>query len=61
METFLVCLVSLSFLAIQKYDFICNKIRDDFPGTTSEYLLRNLLFSILKCAREIHTVYAELY
>ena len=32
-----------------------------FSGTTSESLLKNSLFSILKCDRDILAVHAELY
>ena len=57
----LVCLFSLPFLDMQIDGFLSNIIRGACYVTTSGLLFNNLLFSILKWARDITEVHTALY
>ena len=60
MVMWLVCLVSLPFLALQKSDLLSNMMRGDCSGTTYGFLFVNLLFIIMKFDRaspEVHAVF----
>ena len=49
--------VYLPLLTTEIAGFISNILRGACSGTTYVYLSNNSLFSILKCARDIPTVY----
>ena len=57
----LVWLVSLTFLAIHTLDLLSHIIIGASFGTISGSLFKNSLIDILKCAKSIPTVHAELY
>ena len=61
LEICLVCLMSLQLFSIHKSDFLSNIMRWARFGITSAPLFRNLLFSILKCARAATAMYDVLY
>ena len=58
---FLVCFVSLPFLATQTYDLISNIMRGDCSETTSGSLLISSFFRMMKCTNYISEVNAEIY
>ena len=57
----LVCLVSLPLLAMYIADLLYKTIKVFSSGTMYGSLFNNLWINILKCAKAIPTVYAELY
>ena len=61
LEIWLVCLVYLPFLYIQASDFLSIIIRGDVSGTISWSLFKNSRINTLKCAKDIHAVYAALW
>ena len=61
LEMCLVCLVSLPLLVIHIADLLSKTIRGAFYNTISGYLFNNSLINILKCAKAITLVHAELY
>ena len=61
LETYLVCLVSLPFLAIHIIDFLSNLIRGASSETMSGSLFNNSWIYIQKCAKSIPAVHTTFY
>ena len=61
LSVWLVCLISLTFLAINIENLLYNIGRGYSSGTISGSLFRNSWINILKCANSIPAVYALLY